>query len=101
VAHESRLPSLPDVPTFAEAGVPGMAISNWFGVVAPRGTPRPIVDKLNAAINRALQEPDLAQRITLPGNVIGGGTPEAFATLITSETARWSHLIKDKGIKPE
>lgn len=101
VAHEKRLPSLPDVPTFAEAGIKGMEISNWFGVVAPKGTPKPIVDKLNQAINRALQEPDLAQRITTPGNVIGGGSPEEFATLISSETARWSKLIREKGIKPE
>ncbi|HEX7889620.1 MAG TPA: tripartite tricarboxylate transporter substrate binding protein [Ramlibacter sp.] len=101
VAHEKRLPSLPDVPTFAELGIAGMEISNWFGVVAPKGTPKPIVDKLNQAINRALQEPDLARRITEPGNVIGGGSPEAFAALINAETARWSRLIKEKGIKPE
>jgi tripartite-type tricarboxylate transporter receptor subunit TctC len=101
VAHEKRLPSLPDVPTFAELGIPGMEISNWFGVVAPRGTPKAIVDKLNQAVNRALQEPDLARRITEPGNVIGGGSPEAFATLISAETARWSRLIREKGIKPE
>jgi tripartite-type tricarboxylate transporter receptor subunit TctC len=101
VAHEKRLPSLPDTPTFAELGIEGMEISNWFGIVAPKGTPKPIIDKLNQAINRALQEPDLAQRITTPGNVIGGGTPEAFASLIGSETTRWSKLIKEKGIKPE
>lgn len=101
VAHERRLPSLPDVPTFAELGIPGMEISNWFGIVAPKGTPKPIIDKLNQAINRALQEPDLAQRITAPGNVVGGGSPENFATLIMSETERWARLIKEKGIKPE
>ena len=101
VAHEKRLPSLPDTPTFAELGIQGMEISNWFGIVAPKGTPKPVIDKLNQAINRALQEPDLAQRITVPGNVIGGGTPEAFATLISSETTRWTRLIKEKGIKPE
>ena len=101
VAHEQRLPSLPDVPTFAELGIQGMEISNWFGIVAPKGTPKPIIDKLNEAINRALQEPDLAQRITVPGNVVGGGTPESFSTLIHSETIRWTRLIKEKGIKPE
>ena len=101
VAHEKRLPSLPDTPTFAELGIQGMEISNWFGIVAPKGTPKPIIDKLNQAINRALQEPDLAQRITVPGNVIGGGTPEAFSSLIASETTRWTRLIKEKGIKPE
>ena len=101
IAHEQRLASLPDVPTFKELGIPGMEVSNWFGIVAPKGTPKPVVDKLNQAVNRALQEPDLARRITEPGNVVGGGTPEAFATLISTETTRWSKLIRDKGIKPE
>jgi tripartite-type tricarboxylate transporter receptor subunit TctC len=101
VAHESRLPSLPDVPTFAEAGIPGMAISNWFGIVAPKGTPKPIIDKLNQAINQALNDPDLSQRITTPGNVIGGGTPQQFGELIGAETQRWSRLIKEKGIRPD
>jgi tripartite-type tricarboxylate transporter receptor subunit TctC len=101
VAHDKRLPSLPDVPTFAELGVKEMEISNWFGVVAPKGTPRPIVEKLNQAINRALQEPDLVQRITTPGNVVGGGDPKAFADFVAAETVRWTTLIKEKGIKPE
>jgi tripartite-type tricarboxylate transporter receptor subunit TctC len=101
VAHDKRLPSLPDVPTFAELGVKDMVISNWFGVVAPKGTPKPVVDKLNQAINRALQEPDIVQRITTPGNVVGGGDPKAFADLVAAETQRWTRLIKEKGIKAE
>jgi tripartite-type tricarboxylate transporter receptor subunit TctC len=101
VAHDKRLPSLPDVPTFAELGVKDMEISNWFGIVAPKGTPKPIIDKLNQAINRALQEPDLAQRITAPGNVVGGGDPKAFADLVVAESRRWTQLIREKGIKPE
>lgn len=101
VAHDKRLPSLPDVPTFAELGIKDMAISNWFGVVAPKGTPQPIVDKLNQAINRALQEPDMVQRITSPGNVVGGGDPKVFADFVASESLRWTRLIKEKGIKPE
>lgn len=101
IAHDKRLPALPDVPTFAELGIKDMAISNWFGVVAPRGTPKPVVDKLNQAINRALQEPDMVQRITGPGNVVGGGDPKVFADLITSETQRWTKLIKEKDIKAE
>jgi tripartite-type tricarboxylate transporter receptor subunit TctC len=101
VAHDKRLASLPNVPTFEELGIKDMVISNWFGIVAPKGTPKPIVDKLNQAINRALQEPDLAQRITTPGNLVGGGDSKAFADLIASETRRWTTLIKEKGIKPE
>jgi tripartite-type tricarboxylate transporter receptor subunit TctC len=101
IAHDKRLASLPNVPTFEELGIKDMIISNWFGIVAPKGTPKPIVDKLNQAINRALQEPDLVQRITTPGNVVGGGDSKVFADLIASETRRWTTLIKDKGIKPE
>lgn len=101
VANDKRLPSLPDVPTFAELGVKEMEISNWFGIVAPKGTPKPIVDRLNQAINRALQEPDLVQRITAPGNVVGGGDAKAFGDFVSAESNRWSKLIKDKGIKPE
>lgn len=101
VANDKRLPSLPDVPTFEELGLKGLSVSNWFGVVAPKGTPAPIIEKLNQAINRALQEPDMQQRITTPGNLVGGGDPKAFAAFVQQETQRWSKLIQDKGIKPE
>lgn len=101
VATDKRLAQLPEVPTLAELGLAGMEMSNWFGVVAPKATPAPIVAKLNAAFNRALQDPELAQRITGPGNIIGGGTPEAFASFIASEAQRWQKLIKERDIKPE
>lgn len=101
VANDKRLPLFPDVPTFAELGFKDMAISNWFGVVAPKGTPAPVIEKLNKAINRALQEPDMVQRITTPGNLVGGGEPRDFAEFVSKESARWAQLIKEKGIKPE
>lgn len=101
VASDKRLASLPEVPTFAELGIKDMEISNWFGIVAPKGTPPAIVAKLNQAINKALAEPDLAKRITDPGNVIGGGTPEAFSLYISAESQRWGKLIKERGITPE
>lgn len=101
VANDKRLPSLPNVPTFAELGIKDMTISNWFGIVAPKGTPKPVVEKLNQAINQALREPDLAQRITGPGNLIGGGSPESFANFVTEESRRWGKLVKDKGIRPD
>ena len=78
-----------------------MIISNWFGIVAPKGTPKSIVLTLNQAINKALVEPDLAQRITGPGNIIGGGSPESFATVVAEETRRWSKLVKEKGIRAD
>lgn len=101
VANDKRLPSLPDVPTFAELGYKDMEISNWFGFVAPKGTPEAVINKLNAAINKALQSPDIAQRIAGPGNIIAGGTPKAFADHIAAESARWTKLIKDKDIKAD
>lgn len=101
VANDKRLPSLPNVPTFTELGIKDMTISNWFGIVAPKGTPKPVVEKLNQAINQALREPDLAQRITAPGNLIGGGSPESFANFVTEESQRWGKLVRDKGIRPD
>ena len=101
VANDKRLPSLPDVPTFAELGIRDMTISNWFGIVAPKGTPKPIVARLNQAVNQALLEPDLAQRITGPGNLVGGGSPESFGNFVSEESQRWGRLVKDKGIRPD
>lgn len=101
VGNDKRLSSLPDVPTFAELGYQGMEISNWFGIVAPKGTPEPIVNKLNAVINKALQDPELAQRITGPGNIIAGGSVKVFTDHINAESERWTKLIKDKNIKAD
>ncbi|WP_119157853.1 Bug family tripartite tricarboxylate transporter substrate binding protein [Caldimonas tepidiphila] len=101
VAHHKRLPSLPEVPTFAELGIKDMVVSNWFGIVAPKGTSAAIVVKLNQAVNRALKEPDLAKRITEPGNVIAGGGPELFSAFVAAESHRWGRLIKERGIRPD
>jgi tripartite-type tricarboxylate transporter receptor subunit TctC len=98
VASDKRLPALPDVPTFGELGIKDMEISNWFGIIAPKGTPPAIVAKLNQAFNQALKEPDLAQRITQQGNLVGGGSPQDFAKFIDGESARWTKLIKERNI---
>jgi len=101
VATDTRMPQMPDVPTFAELGLKGFEVSNWFGVIAPKGTPAPIVAKLNEAVNRALRDPELADRITAQGNVIGGGSAADFGKFIAGESARWSKIIKDKKIQAE
>jgi tripartite-type tricarboxylate transporter receptor subunit TctC len=101
VAHEKRLAQLPNVPTLGELGLKDMAMSNWFGLVAPAKTPKAIIARLNDAANRALKEPDLAEKIQGPGNVIGGGTPEQFATFVASETQRWSKVVKEKHIRAD
>jgi tripartite-type tricarboxylate transporter receptor subunit TctC len=101
VTSDKRLPSLPDVPTMAELGYPEVTVSNWLGLVAPKGTPPAIVNRLNEVFNAALANPDLREKIIGPGNQVGGGTPEQFATFIASESKRWAALVKAKGIKME
>ena len=101
VTSDKRLPSLPDVPTMAELGYGQVTVSNWLGIVAPKGTPAPVVRKLNAAYNKALALPDMQEKIAGPGNVVGGGSPEEFGNFIAAETKRWSALVKAKGIKLE
>ena len=101
VTSEKRLPSLPDVPTMAELGYPQVTLSNWLGLIAPKGTPPDVVRKLNEAYNKALATPDIRDKIVGPGNEIGGGTPEAFAAFIDSENKRWTTLVKAAGIKIE
>jgi tripartite-type tricarboxylate transporter receptor subunit TctC len=101
ITSEKRSPLLPNVPTFDELGIKGMVMSNWFGIVGPKGLPAPVVAKLNEAVNKALSEPDLKEKITSGGNEVGGGDPSVFAKFIAAESDRWSKLIKAKNIKPE
>ena len=101
VTSAKRLPSLPDVPTMAELGYPQVVVSNWLGLVGPKGMPAAVVAKLNDAFNKALATPDMREKITGPGNEIGGGTPEEFAAFIAAENRRWSSLVKAKNIRLE
>ena len=101
VTSSKRLPSLPDVPTMAELGYPKVTVSNWLGLVAPKGTPPAVVKKLNEAFNQALAEPDMREKITGPGNEVGGGTAEEFAAFIVEENKRWAALVKSANIKLE
>jgi tripartite-type tricarboxylate transporter receptor subunit TctC len=101
VTSDKRLPSLPNVPTMAELGYPQATISNWLGLIAPKGTPRAIVTKLNDVYNKALAMPEIREKIVGPGNEVGGGTPEAFGDFIVKEADRWQKLIKSAGIKVE
>jgi tripartite-type tricarboxylate transporter receptor subunit TctC len=87
------------VPTLQEAGIAGFDISQWQGVLAPAGTPRPVVARLNAEIVRALRAPDVRERlVTQGGNEIVTGTPEDFAALIKSDLRQYAKLIKDAKI---
>jgi tripartite-type tricarboxylate transporter receptor subunit TctC len=92
---------LPDVPTVAEAGLPGYEASVWWGLVAPAKTPAEIVRQLNAETNAALASPAIANKLTDLGIVVTAGTPEQFAAFIKSQTELWSGVIKAAGIQPD
>lgn len=101
ITSAKRSSLLPDVPTIAEQGIPGYEIIQWFGVFGPPGLPKPIVDKLNAEINAIMKTPEFAERIASQGGDVYGGTPEAFATYIRTDTAKWDKLVKGANIKLE
>jgi tripartite-type tricarboxylate transporter receptor subunit TctC len=100
-ASEKRNPSLPAVPTFAEAGVPGMEAGLWYGILAPKRTPKATVAKLNGEINRALAQPDLRERFAAMSVEILGGAPEVFARYIESELKRWGEVVRAANIRVE
>ncbi|MBX9944060.1 MAG: tripartite tricarboxylate transporter substrate binding protein [Reyranella sp.] len=97
----TRSPSAPDLPTMIEAGFPDFAIEGWYGIFAPAKTPRPIVDKLSADINKALKQPDSLERWKALGFDPIGTTPEAFAARQKADLAYWKKMIEDTGIKVE
>lgn len=101
VTSSTRLPIMPDVPTFTEAGYPQITVSNWMGYVAPKGTPAAIITTLHEAFAKAIEQPEVKRNILSQNNEFGGGSAEDFAALIASERARWSKLIKERGITIE
>ena len=101
VASAQRLPQLPDVPTIAEAGVPGYELGGWYGFVVPAGTPKEIVEKLSKEIARILTLPDVQQTLIAPGLVPVGSTPEEFADHIKKETVKHAKVIKDANVKAD
>ena len=101
ITSKVRSPLFPDVPTMAEAGVPGFEVQNWQGLIAPAGTPAAIIQLLNDVVNKALADPTIKEQMLGQGNELGGGSPEVFAALIKSEADRWGKLVKSAKIKPE
>ena len=97
VADSQRSAALPDTPTFVESGYPEFLVTVWWGVMAPAGTPKAVVDKLNREINASLQSPELRKRLEDMGARVIGGTPESFGTFLTAEIARWGKAVKDSG----
>ncbi|CAM3628015.1 Bug family tripartite tricarboxylate transporter substrate binding protein [Polynucleobacter brandtiae] len=100
ITSKKRSPLFPNLPSFAEAGFPKVEVLNWQGFIAPAKTPKAVIEKLNAAANEALKDPQLRELMLSQGNEIGGGTPADFAALIKSEAAKWSAVVKVGNIKP-
>jgi tripartite-type tricarboxylate transporter receptor subunit TctC len=98
VTSPQRLPQLPDVPTAAEAGLPGYEFSVWFGLLAPGGTPHAIVLQLNSEVRRVLADTELRQVLASHGFDAFGSSPDEFRALIAAEHARWARAIKLAGI---
>jgi tripartite-type tricarboxylate transporter receptor subunit TctC len=97
VSGAKRSPAFPDLPTIAEAGVPGYLATTWTGVIGPAGMSRPIVYKLNAAIKRALKSKSFVETFAKIGDEPGGGTPKEFADIIKSDSTKWAEVIKRSG----
>jgi tripartite-type tricarboxylate transporter receptor subunit TctC len=101
VTSAKRSPALPNVPTMAEAGVPGFEAATWNGLIAPAATPKDIVTKLNADIVKVLNMPDTRAKLASNGLEPIGDTPAAFSAHISNEIARWAKVVKAAGIKAE
>ena len=98
VTSPKRSAAFPDLPAIAET-VPGYEVINWFGIFAPRGTPKSIVTRLNAALNDALRSPELAKVLNARGADVVGGTPEAFARVVKADFAKWAKVVKESGAR--
>jgi tripartite-type tricarboxylate transporter receptor subunit TctC len=101
VSSPQRIAALPDVPTMAESGFPGFEADQWYGIVAPAGTPPERITRLHAEINKALALPDVAQQLAAEGAVPMPGTPKAFGDLIVREIPRWAEVVKAGNVKPD
>ncbi len=100
VSGATRIPAAPDIPTISEAGVPGFEASQWYGIVAPAGTPRPIIDRLNQETRKALASPDIVEALTRDGAEPWATSPEEFRAFIAREIPRWAIVVEKAGIKP-
>jgi tripartite-type tricarboxylate transporter receptor subunit TctC len=101
ITSKTRSNLFPDIPTMAEAGVPGFEVQNWQGLVGPAGMPPAIVKLLNEMTNKALADPTIKEQMLGQGNELGGGTPEQFAAFVKVEAERWGKLVRSANIKPE
>jgi len=101
VASDHRIDALPDVPDAKEVGLPDMDMQFWVGIAAPAGTPRPVIDKLNAAMVKSLKTPEMRAQLKDLALEPVGSTPEQATKLVRDEVARWHAVMEKAGIKPE
>jgi tripartite-type tricarboxylate transporter receptor subunit TctC len=101
VTGAQRSSALPGLPTVAESGIPGYEVSAWFGIFAPAGLPQPVVQRLNAEFVKALQQPDLRQRLASQGAEPLTSTPAEFSAYLRAEIDKWATVVKTAGMKPD
>jgi tripartite-type tricarboxylate transporter receptor subunit TctC len=101
IGGDTRFPTLPQVPTFAEAGLPGFRLQPWQGIFVPARTPKPIIDRLAAELSRIVMLPDITERITGWGSQPLVSTPEEFAALMAADFSKFAEIIKTANIKPD
>ena len=101
VGSAARIPALPDVPTISEAGVPGFEVTNWWGICAPAGTPRAIIEKLNRELSAIVTSSETKKRFEAEGADPLQMSPEEFGRFIAQETAKWSRVVREAGIRAE
>jgi tripartite-type tricarboxylate transporter receptor subunit TctC len=101
ITSKARSPLAPEIPTMGEQGFPAVEVLNWQGLIGPKGMSAELIKQLNAACNKALQDPEVKEKILNQGNEVGGGTPEQFAALIKAEAPRWAKVVRDAKIEPE
>jgi tripartite-type tricarboxylate transporter receptor subunit TctC len=101
VTAAQRSAVLPDMPTLAEAGVKGFDVSSWYGIYAPAGLPRELVQRLNTAFNEALRTPEIRDQLSAQGWAVTGGTPEQFGAFARAEQERWATVVKTANVRVE
>ena len=98
VTSPERAPELPDTPSLSESGYKDFDLQSWWGILAPAGVPADVVETVNKALNQALQNPELIEKLQASGGQVLGGTPEQFQTYLDQEIERWGTLVKESGV---
>jgi tripartite-type tricarboxylate transporter receptor subunit TctC len=101
VSSRERSPLVPEMPTVAESGLPGFDSWTWFGVFGPAGTPQPVIDRMNAEMNRIISDAAIKERFTQLGFETTGGSPADFSSVVQGEARKWSKVIREANVKPE